>query len=198
MKKIKNPFLKKGPLTSCAVAFFLGVVSCTVFFENNKQLTITDVQSHIQITPCFTPQKKCLPLILDTIENARSSIFVQGYSFTSKPIAQALITAKNKGIDVRIILDARQLDNRSQYALLKEASLPILTDSTVAASHNKVMIIDAEKVLTGSYNWTNAAENRNAENLLLIENKDLAQTFLQSWQNRKTQILERAEKKKWG
>jgi phosphatidylserine/phosphatidylglycerophosphate/cardiolipin synthase-like enzyme len=135
---------------------------------------------------CFTPASKCAPLIIQALRGANKSIYIQAYQFTSKPIADAVIDAKNRGLSVEVILDKTQLNAKnSQYFYLIENRIPIYIDKKVAIAHNKVMIIDRAKVITGSYNFTKNAEDRNAENLLIINDAALAGKYLNNFNSRK-------------
>lgn len=136
---------------------------------------------------CFTPPRGCLSLILKTISQAQQSIHVQAYSFTSGPITQGLKAAHNRGVSVQIILDKSQVNDRhSRLHSLAQAGIPIFIDPVPGIAHNKVMIIDEEWVISGSYNFTNAAETRNAENVLLIRDKETATSFLDNWRRRRS------------
>lgn len=137
---------------------------------------------------CFSPNGHCLEQILDQINQARESIRVQGYSFTSAPIAMALIKAKEKGVKVEIILDKSQKRApHSQFNRFLHEGMALWIDHKPAIQHNKVMIIDGRTLLTGSYNWTNAAEHRNAENLLMIEDTPtLLQNYMHNFNKRRS------------
>jgi len=143
---------------------------------------------HYQV--CFTPGQSCATLIIDALEKAQQSIVVQAYSFTSFPIAKALVQAKQRGIEVKVILDKAWLldkqDARSKAALdyLYAHEIPLWVDYRPNIAHNKIMIIDSAQVITGSFNFTNSAEKRNAENLLLIDSVELASQYQQNWQHR--------------
>jgi len=63
--------------------------------------------------------------------------------------------------------------------------IPTYIDAAHAIAHNKIMIIDRETVITGSFNFTKAAEEKNAENLLIIKNKELAKIYLDNWERHK-------------
>ena len=109
---------------------------------------------------------------------------IQAYSFTSAPIAKALVNAFKKGIKVEVILDKSQRGERYTSAtFLMNAMIPTYIDSKHAIAHNKIMIIDRETVITGSFNFTKAAEEKNAENLLIMRNKELARIYLENWVN---------------
>ena len=142
------------------------------------------------IQACFTPGQDCTRQITDQIAKAEHSILVQAYGFSSKDIANALIAAKNRGVNVKVILDKSQ---RSQkYSLLHyivDAGIPVWIDMKPAIAHNKVMIIDEKEVVTGSFNFTDAAQKRNAENVVFISDSKLAKEYTQNWENRKNQSI---------
>ena len=117
-------------------------------------------------TVCFSPRGGCTQLIVDTLADAHSTVLVQAYSFTSEPIAQALIEAHARGVDVEVILDKSQrTEDDARTRPLLDAGIPVRSDAVHAIAHNKVMVIDGDTVITGSFNFTKAAEERNAETL---------------------------------
>ncbi|WP_341755224.1 phospholipase D family protein [Candidatus Tisiphia endosymbiont of Ptychoptera albimana] len=135
---------------------------------------------------CFTPPSGCGSLIAKEISKAKDSIYVQAFGLTSQNIVEQLIKAKQNGVQIRVLLDRSNLHDRySKIHELKRAGIDVSIDKVPGIAHNKVMIIDKSKVITGSFNFTNAADNRNAENVLLIENSDIAATYLQSWFSRR-------------
>jgi phosphatidylserine/phosphatidylglycerophosphate/cardiolipin synthase-like enzyme len=130
----------------------------------------------------FSPKGGCTEAVVETIGKAHSSILVQAYSFTSAPIAKALVEAKNRGVQVRVILDKSQRTERYSSAdFLFNASVPTWIDTKHAIAHNKVMVIDSRTILTGSFNFTKAAEESNAENLLVIDDPKLAEKYVNNW-----------------
>jgi phospholipase D len=133
---------------------------------------------------CFTPAQKCRRKITDYIYHAKHTVEVQAYSFTSAPIAYALINAQKRGVKVRVLVDKDELLNKSRLYLLLKHHIPVWLDSKVRIAHNKVMIIDRTAVLTGSYNFTNAAEYVNAENSLYLYAPRLAHLYYTNWQTR--------------
>ena len=96
----------------------------------------------------------------------------------------ALVMAHARGVKVNVISDKGQRQVRSVISYLKEAGIPVFLDEKVAIAHNKVLIIDEQYVITGSYNFSTIAETRNAENLLIIGSPDLAYQYLENWQER--------------
>jgi len=152
-------------------------------FLPESWLSSTQGTSSIQV--CFSPEGHCTHKIVAAIEKSKSSILVQAYSFTSFDIATALIKAFKRGVAVQILMDKSRLkEKHSQLSFLAQSGIPVFIDSPAGISHNKVMIIDQAYVLTGSFNFTKAAELRNTENLLLIEDEGLAHLYKENWLKR--------------
>ena len=134
---------------------------------------------------CFTPPSGCGSLIAREIVTAQKSIYVQAYSLTSYAIINQLIAASERGVKVRAILDNTNFsESKSVVAELQNAGVEITRDKASGIAHNKVMIIDSKKVITGSFNFTEAADKRNAENVLLIQDKRIALEYLSNWMKR--------------
>lgn len=134
----------------------------------------------------FSPNGGCTEAIIQEISNAKKEILVQAYSFTSQPIAKALLSAHKRGIKVQVVLDKSQKSQKyTSAAFLANVGIPTYIDPVHAIAHNKVMIIDQETVITGSFNFTKAAEEKNAENLLIIKSKDLAKPYIENWNKHK-------------
>ena len=134
----------------------------------------------------FSPDGGCTEAIVNKIRHAKSEIYVQAYSFTSVPIAKALVDAHKRGIKVEVILDRSQKKERYTSAtFLANAGIPTYIDSIHSIAHNKIMVIDKEFVITGSFNFTKAAEEKNAENLLILKSKELASQYLMNWTKHK-------------
>ena len=123
---------------------------------------------------------------MTTLSNVKSEILVQAYSFTSKPIAKALVDAHKRGVHTKL-----SLINQIYGINIAPQILPAIWESrrilmrSTAIAHNKIMIIDKEVVITGSFNFTRAAEEKNAENLLIIRSKELAKEYFENWEKHK-------------
>jgi phosphatidylserine/phosphatidylglycerophosphate/cardiolipin synthase-like enzyme len=131
----------------------------------------------------FSPRGGCTEAIVAELNRATNSVRVLAYSFTSKPIAAALVAAHRRGASVAVVLDSDQ--RTAQYSeadFLAHAGIRTLFDGKHAIQHNKVIVIDGATVITGSFNFTKAAEERNAENLLVIHDPNLARQYLDNWQ----------------
>jgi phosphatidylserine/phosphatidylglycerophosphate/cardiolipin synthase-like enzyme len=131
----------------------------------------------------FSPNGGATEAVVNALDHATNSILVQAYSFTSAPIAQALANAHRRGLQVKVILDdSQRTEKYSEADFLRNSGIPPLIDARHAIAHNKIMIIDGYLVLTGSFNFTRAAEEHNAENLLLINDPILAKQYIANWQ----------------
>jgi phosphatidylserine/phosphatidylglycerophosphate/cardiolipin synthase-like enzyme len=134
---------------------------------------------------CFTPGENCQKKIIRAIKGARKEVLVQAYNFSDMSIAHALVLAKTRGIEVKILLDKSQLNSKHgliPYFVNNRIYLKI--DDKPAIAHNKVIIIDRAIVLFGSYNFTYAAKNKNAENIVLIKDPRFAEKFVKYWHTR--------------
>ena len=134
---------------------------------------------------CFTPGQNCTGEIVEAIQQAKKTIRVQAYSFTSTPIAKALVDAKRRGIDVKVILDkSQQKAKYTSATFLYNQHVLVYIDYKPAIAHNKIIVIDNQFVITGSFNFTKAAQMRNAENLLIIKDPVLAKAYAENWEKR--------------
>ena len=131
----------------------------------------------------FSPKGGCTDAVVAAISAARSEVKVQAYSFTSAPIAGALKAAHDRGVRVLVILDkSQQTERYSSETYLIHAGIPVWIDSIHAISHNKVIVIDGITLVTGSFNFTSSAEERNAENLLVIHDRQMAELYAANWE----------------
>ena len=130
----------------------------------------------------FSPNGGATDACVRAIGGAKKEIHVQAYSFTSLPIAKALVEAKRRGVAVFAILDKSQRSEKYSSAdFVAHGGVVTWIDEKHAIAHNKIIIIDGVTVLTGSFNFTKAAESSNAENLLVIRDARLAERYLRNW-----------------
>ena len=138
-----------------------------------------------EVATCFTPPSGCGTVIANLISKAEKSIYVQAYGFTSGEIAKALINARNRRVEVRVLLDKSNIGAKySKMRDLRKAGIEVLIDEVSGIAHNKIIIIDGSAVITGSFNFTTSADIRNTENVIIVQNKPLAQKYLQNWHAR--------------
>jgi len=131
----------------------------------------------------FSPKGGCTEAVVGQIQQARQEIKVMIYSFTSESIANALLEAFHRGIKVEIIIDDGNDRSRySQTPFLRKAGIPVYADAKESIHHNKVIVIDREIVIIGSFNFSKAAEGTNAENLIILKSSQLAAIYLENYE----------------
>ncbi len=132
----------------------------------------------------FTPPIGGASGIVKQIDASKKSIKVMAYGFTSINLAEALVRAKKRGVDVALIQDEKSSqNNREALQKLLDVGIEVRSDGKHAIQHNKVMVIDHDVVITGSYNFTNSAETRNAENIMIVKSEYAARRYLDNWNN---------------
>jgi len=132
----------------------------------------------------FTPPANAAAAIVKAIDDSEREVLVQAYGFTHNAIAQALVRAHQRGVTVRVLLDQKSdTSNRFVIGVLTDAQIELREDGKHAIAHNKVMVIDQTIVITGSFNFTNSAATRNAENFLVLKSANLAERYRLQWQN---------------
>jgi len=135
----------------------------------------------------FSPNGGCTEAVVGLIGQARVRIRMLAYSFTSTAIARALIAAKERGIDVAIVIDKSDVTERGEVvSLLTSHGVSVFVDSRHKIMHEKVLIVDGEYIETGSFNYTEAAEKGNAENALILRDGDLARAYEANWQEHRS------------
>jgi phosphatidylserine/phosphatidylglycerophosphate/cardiolipin synthase-like enzyme len=160
----------------------LGLLSLAALFVFARPAQTQPSGTSLPIDVYFSPQGGCTEAVVHELEAARASVLVQAYSFTSAPIAKALVDAHRRGVRVQVILDKGQRTEKySSATFLLDAGVPTAIDAAHAIAHNKVMVIDGGTIITGSFNFTTAAEQHNAENLLVIRDRRLAETYAANW-----------------
>jgi phosphatidylserine/phosphatidylglycerophosphate/cardiolipin synthase-like enzyme len=163
--------------------FILILAAVALFLTDRIKPSTSETKAQVPMWQVhFSPSGGATDAVVEALDHARSSILAQAYSFTSENIAQALARAQRRGVQVQVILDKSQRTQKyTVAALLSHAGIPTLFDAAHAIAHNKIMIIDNRVVVTGSFNFTKAAEERNAENLLVISDVDLADRYTENW-----------------
>jgi phosphatidylserine/phosphatidylglycerophosphate/cardiolipin synthase-like enzyme len=132
----------------------------------------------------FSPNGGATHAILEGIRGAKYTILVHAYLLYSTRLAGGLVRAHQRGVRIHVILDANAQPHYPPVpavALLVAAGIAVSLDARHEWAHDKVMILDGEIVITGSYNWTVAAEKHNGENLLVIRDPRLAGLYTENW-----------------
>jgi len=154
----------------------------------------------ISIQVFFSPNGGAREAILKELTDAKNKIDVAMYILTDRELSNALISAKDRGVKVKILLDAKSAEEigYSKHHFLSERKIDVRLDYTHKSygdkyegiMHNKFTIIDDKILITGSYNWTHSAEELNNENLLIIEEAEeliskFKDEFLKLWDRSK-------------
>lgn len=170
-------------LTISIISLSLLFIFLHPFIINATDLVL---KNNIPVQIYFSPKGGCTEAIVNQIDNAKSEILIQAYSFTSAPIAKALVSAHKRGVHVEIILDkSNKSEKYSAGDFTAHMGVTTYIDSRHAIAHNKIIIIDKETVITGSFNFTKAAEEKNAENLFILKNKEFAEIYIKNWEKHK-------------
>ena len=139
----------------------------------------------------FSPEGTALELVLKTIDTAQQEIRLMGYSFTSPEVVRSLIAAKQRGVDVRVVLDQKANSGKASVAalnLLASAGIPVRTVSAYKILHDKVIVADRRNTEAGSFNFSRAADRSNSENVLVVwDDSAVARRYLQHWSSRWSQ-----------
>jgi len=178
-------YLKRNTKYSILV-FLVLILSVTISIS-------TLAKSEVYFSLSDNPQKE----IIKNINQAEAFINISMYIFTDREVAIPLIKACERGVRVRLYLDKDQVDykySQSRFLVQKGIKTRISTNNYIM--HNKFAIIDNRILLTGSYNWTFSANNRNDENLMVIDDPKLIEIFqnqfVNLWTNKYS--LERTQK----
>lgn len=152
------------------------------------------------VQACFSPSGKCSALIVREIQQAKKEILVAVYAFTSDDLAAAIVQAKKRGLSVQVVID-RDFDagsDRSKGKFLEAQKIAVRriagmktnpAEKEAGLMHQKFAILDRSALLTGSYNWTHAADRSNDENLLFFRDAgpladEYRRVFLQLWERK--------------
>jgi phosphatidylserine/phosphatidylglycerophosphate/cardiolipin synthase-like enzyme len=123
------------------------------------------------ITVNFSPKGGCTERVVEELGKAQHEIEMQAYSFTSQPITNALVAAHHRGVKVTVVLDKSELKGKSEADEVAADHILTYIDSKHSIAHNKIILIDGQTIITGSFNFTNQAEHNNAENLVVLHGR---------------------------
>lgn len=173
-------------MTQSARIVSVGFVSLLLFVGCSNTQAINISLNNIPTQIYFSPRGGAADAIVKELGKGKTEILVQAYSFTHKDIANALVDAKKRGLHVEIILDKSNISkNYSAGDFTSHMGIPTYIDAQHAIAHNKIIIIDGKTVITGSFNFTRAADEKNAENLIILKNKDVATIYMENWEKHK-------------
>jgi len=128
----------------------------------------------------FSPNGGCQQAVVSEIRKASQSIDIAMYYLSSREIAQALLKALQNNVRVRIVLDqGQEIESASKSGYLVKHGFEIRYHLGFGLMHNKFAVIDGKSLITGSFNWTLTAEERNEENLLIINDEATIEKYEQ-------------------
>ena len=146
----------------------------------NSQWAILD-GTPIQVI--FSPEDGAVSYLVAMLNDAQVSIRFLAFSFTDYPMAQAMVTRAQNGVDVQGVFETFGSNSpRSELKTLWCAGLPVRQDGNDSFLHDKVIIIDNSIVVTGSLNFSSSADEDNEENVIIIDNPGIAALYLQEYQ----------------
>lgn len=135
------------------------------------------------VETAFSPDDNVQARIVRSLDRAESQIDIMAFVFTSDPLTEAILAAHERGVQVRGVFEAARIgDLGSDVERLRAAGLPMRLDTNPNTMHHKVILIDGRQVITGSYNFTRSAEERNDENILLIDDEMIHQQYLDQFE----------------
>ena len=151
----------------------------TTTLRNTYTSTVTQLSTLQQVRMlCFSQGQDCASSIAALINNATRYVYVAVYTFTSDFLAGALIEAKNRGVAVKVVIENQQANIQgSEYGRLLSSGIDVRLDGNTALMHHKFVVIDGEIVVTGSYNWSEAAETSNDENIVILHDRNVAKAY---------------------
>ena len=136
----------------------------------------------------FSPEGSARALVLQVIAGAKKSIRMIGYSFQAPDIAQALVDAKKRGVEVRVVVDKKRNQNKASLKAMNFAvanGIQLRIDGHYHIQHDKTIIVDDQTVETGSFNYAPSAETENSENVVVLRDMpDIARQYVSHWESR--------------
>lgn len=136
----------------------------------------------------FSPEGSAQKLVLETIAGAKHSIQMLAYAFQAPDIMQALVDARKRGVDVRVVIDKKRNQGKTSRAAMDFVTrngVELRTNSHFHIHHDKTIIVDGNTVETGSFNFAPSAETANSENVVVIRDMpEVSRQYLAHWQSR--------------
>ena len=150
-------------------------------FHNSKSQIPhnTVILGETRVTPLFSPKDKIITNnVIPLIKNAHKYVYIPAFIITHDELATELINAKKRGVDVKVIIDATNIHSkRSKVNDLRNAGVLVKAENYAGKIHSKSIIIDDKYIIAGSMNFTNSGENKNDENVLIVEDSVLAKYY---------------------
>ena len=155
--------------------------------KSRQEVFDSPIPVQTQVNALCAFNEECEGVVLQNIEQSRESIWIAAYAFTRTRIAAALVAAHRRGVRVEMKMDVNQAEFEGAQKLiewLRSEGIPVTlirTAGEFSAMHNKFMVFDLSRVVTGSYNFTTVAQVSNWENLVWLDSADMAEQYKQAW-----------------
>ena len=134
--------------------------------------------AHALTNVCFSPSTCCEDNIVELVNNSKDTIDIAIYAFTNQKIYDSLLQAKERGIKIRVVADKAQSKGKYSFVpKLQEAGFDVRIKKKVKIEHNKFGVFDKKFIITGSYNWTEAATKMNSENCVADKRKKIVAKY---------------------
>jgi phosphatidylserine/phosphatidylglycerophosphate/cardiolipin synthase-like enzyme len=132
----------------------------------------------------FSPDDGVEAALVNLLDTAQDSIYFLAYSFTSNPLGEAVRRADEAGVDVRGVMDQEQAVSNlgTELTAFRSSGLDVRLDGNPGQMHEKVMIIDQQVVVLGSYNFSRSASETNDENVLVIFSRAIAEQAVREFE----------------
>ena len=140
-------------------------------------------QPNLNYKILFTPGDNCTQEIVNEISSAKKEILIQAFAFTCDKIKEALIKSAKKKVKITILIDKRFAYKNIIQELI-ENGINAYVDLVSGIAHNKIIIIDKKKIITGSFNFTHAAQHKNTENCVFINDEKITKKFIENFEKR--------------
>lgn len=174
---IQSPQLAENYLNEFQEMFFNHLYGMKS--PRNTKYVLLHIDNMTTVWNLFAPEDGVERKIIEEIQNTQKSLQFMAFSFTSAAIASCLIQARDRGVIVKGVFEKRNAGNSaSKDEYLRNAGMDVRWDGNPKTMHHKVMIFDGHRVLTGSYNFTESAEKRNDENVIIIDNPEIARLYI--------------------
>lgn len=148
----------------------------------NTPYPVLQLSDGSRIETYFAPEENVRGAIMSRLRQAKGEILFLAFSFTDDDIARVLLEKAREGVRVRGVFESRQESEYSEYKVLRKAGMDVRLDGNPRTMHHKVFVIDGLVTITGSYNFSKNAAEENDENILIIENADLARAYREEFE----------------
>lgn len=147
----------------------------------NPKIMLDGKEKDIRVENYFCPEDHCADQVKEELQKAEKSIYFMTFSFTHNGIANILLLKNRDGIEVKGVMEVKQISEHSEFNRLLQNQVDVRKDGNKNNLHHKVFIVDEKTVITGSFNPTANGDQRNDENVIIIEDEEIAKEFVEEF-----------------